>query len=767
MTHHMLITKEDSLEFHKLGNKPGKYEIHANKPLVSQYDLSLAYSPGVAYPCLEIHENPSSVYEYTNKGNMVAVISNGTAVLGLGNLGASASKPVMEGKAVLFKKFADINAIDIEVSTEDPEKFINAIRYLGDSWGGINLEDIKAPECFIIEQKLNELMDIPVFHDDQHGTAIITLAGLMNAAYITKKSLETIKIVVNGAGSAGIACIDLIKLIGVPSQNIILCDTKGVIYKGRTEGMNEWKLKHATETNCRTLAEAMVGADFFLGLSAKGAVSAEMVKSMAASPIIFALANPDPEITPEEILSVRSDAIIATGRSDYNNQVNNVMGFPYIFRGALDVRAKTINNEMKLAAANALAELARQPVPEQVYKAYSRQKMQFGPDYIIPVPFDPRLIQKISLAVAEAAIATGVARIKDFDIEKYKNDLKHRLDPTSNYMSLIYEQAQTFKQRILFAEGEEEETIKAAIMMSENEYADPILIGRENKIMPLFEKLGHLYNSSKIKIVNAATTNHLNEYIDSLYSKLQRQGYLYRDIARLVKSDRNIFAACMLARNDGDALITGLNKGYLSCLEDIVKVIPPKPDHLIFSYSILLTKERNIIISDCSVNELPTAEELANIAIQTAQIAKNMGYKPRVALLSFSNFGNPMRDKAMRVREAVDILEHRSVDFEFEGEMCPDVALNANLMKLYPFCRLSAPANVLIMPALHSSSISTKLLQELGDGRIIGPILTGFTKPVQIVPLGSDTKDIINLATFAAIESISKKQLYPIDNEKK
>ena len=749
------ISREEALAFHKMNSKPGKIAIVATKPLLTQYDLSLAYSPGVAYPCEEIYRDEDSIYEYTSKGNMVAVISNGTAVLGLGNLGAAASKPVMEGKAVLFKKFADIDAVDIEVDTEDPEEFINAVKYLGKSWGGINLEDIKSPECFVIEDRLKKIMDIPVFHDDQHGTAIIAAAGMINALYLTNRKFEDVLIVSNGSGAAGIACIELLKKLGVPDKNVVLCDSFGVIYKGRKEGMNQWKEKHAIDTNHRTLAEAMKGTDVFLGLSVKGAVSKDMVASMAKNPIIFAMANPDPEIMPEEILEVRQDAIIATGRSDYNNQVNNVMGFPYIFRGALDVRASTINEEMKLAASYALAELARLPVPDGVSKAYSGRKMKFGPEYIIPTPFDPRLITIVPYAVAKAAIETGVAKIKDFNLEQYKASLSGRLDITSNYMNLIFERIRTKKQRVIFAEGEEEETINAAMIMRDNDYIIPILVGRMHKIEPLLAKMGEGLSLDGIEVVNAATCNKLNEYIDLLYRKLQRKGYIYRDCSRLVKSDRNVFAACMLESLDADAMVTGNTKAYFNCLDDVLKVISKKSDKPIFGYSILLTNEHSIIISDSSVNEVPTAEELAEIAIQTAGIARTMSYKPRVAFMSFANFGNPNKEMATRVQNAVKILDSRKQDFEYDGEMSPDVALNPSLMALYPFCRLSAPANILIMPALNTSVISTKLFQELGGGKLIGPILHGLEKPVQIVPMGSSSEEIMHLAAFAAIEAIS------------
>lgn len=740
-----------ALEYHKMDGRPGKIGMHATKPMISQQDLSLAYSPGVAAPCLEIAKDIENIYEYTSKGNMVAVISNGTAVLGLGNLGAAASKPVMEGKAVLFKRFADIDAIDIEVDTENIEEFINAVRYLGHSWGGINLEDIKAPECFIIENRLKELMDIPVFHDDQHGTAIITAAALINALHITKRSFAETKFVVNGAGAAAIACINLVKNMGAEQENIILCDTKGVIYKGRTEGMNEWKEAYASNSKCRTLEEAIVGADVFLGLSVKGAMTKEMVATMAKDPIIFAMANPDPEITPRDVQSVRSDAIIATGRSDYNNQVNNVMGFPYIFRGALDVRATTINEHMKIAAAEAIAELARRPVPNEVLTAYSGAKLQYGKDYIIPVPFDPRLITTVPLAVAKAAIESGVAK-KILDLKQYKVELESRLNPTSNYMNWIFEKMHAKQKSIVFAEGEEEETIQAAMMMFGNNYGKPILIGRPHKIDPIVNKIGHNSTLDGVVIMNAALSHNTNRYIDFLYLRLQRQGFLYRDVARMVKTDRNIFAACMVACGDADVMVTGATKSYFTCLNDIRHVIDTKPNHILFSYSILISKNHNIIIADNNVHELPSAEELADITIQASKLARGMGYEPRAALLSFSNFGSPMRDKSERIRNAVEILDKRGVDFEYDGEMSAEVALSPELMKLYPFCRLSGPANILIMPALHTASIATGLLQELAGGVFIGPILTGLEHPVQIVQMESSANEILNYAAIAAAE---------------
>lgn len=750
------ITDQEALDFHQNG-KPGKVGILATKPLMTQRDLSLAYSPGVAIPCLEIQKNADKAYDYTAKGNFVAVISNGTAVLGLGNLGALASKPVMEGKAVLFKRFADIDAIDLEVDTENADEFINCVRFLGASWGGINLEDIKAPECFIIEDKLREVMDIPVFHDDQHGTAIITAAGMINAAHLTGRDFKSMKVVVNGAGAAGIACLELLKSMGLRNENAILCDTKGVIYKGRESGMNQWKSAHAVDTSARTLAEALTGADVFLGLSAKGAVSKEMVMNMADKPIIFAMANPDPEITPEEVKSVRPDAIVATGRSDYNNQVNNVMGFPYIFRGALDVRASTINDEMKIAAAQALAALAREHVPDEVFAAYSGRKMHYGPEYIIPVPFDPRLITTIPPAVAQAAMTSGVARKPIIDMSAYKRELGARLNPTANSMNLLFERISDNPRKVIFSEGEEEQIIRTALLWRNNGYGTPVLVGRENRIREAMVRMS-VSEIEGVEIQNAAVSTRVDHYIDFLYKRLQRAGYLYRDCVRLVKNDRNIFAACMLACGDGDALITGLTRGYTGTLNDVMQVIDPKPNHLVFGISLMIANGRTVFISDTTVHQLPSAEELADIAVQTAEKVRQMGHEPRIALLSFSNFGNPMHEKAQRVREAVAILDKRNVDFEYDGEMSADVALNPELMKLYPFCRLSGPANVLIMPALHSANIASKLLQELGGGSLIGPFLTGLEKPVQITQMGATVSDILNLTALAAVESMDIKE---------
>ncbi len=749
------ITEADALAYHAEG-KPGKISILPTKPLMTQRDLSLGYSPGVAWPCIHINKDPSKSYDYTARGNMVAVISNGTAVLGLGNLGALASKPVMEGKAVLFKRFADIDAIDLEVDTRDVDEFVNAVKYLGPSWGGINLEDIAAPECFIIEERLKEFMDIPIFHDDQHGTAIITAAAAINAADLTGRKLKDMKVVVLGAGAAGIACLDLIKRMGVKHENAILCDREGVIYEGRTTGsMNQWKSAHAIKTSKRTLAEAMEGADLFMGLASKGAVTKEMVKSMARRPIIFAMSNPDPEITPEEVYEVRQDAIVATGRSDYSNQVNNVMGFPYIFRGALDVRASAINEEMKIAAAEAIAALAREDVPEEVAAAYSGRQMHYGPDYIIPAPFDPRLMTTVPVAVAEAAMKTGVARKPITDIAAYRKTLAARRDPTASSMQQLFDQVRENPQRIIFAEGEEEKIIRAAIQWRDNGYGNPILVGRTEKVKEAAARVGADLHG--IEIANAAVSPHVDAYIDYLYPRMQRQGFLARDVARMVKNDRNIFAACMLAAGHGDCMITGVTRNYNVSLDNISRVIDTKPNECLFGITLVVAKGRTLFFSDTTVHELPEPEQLAKIAYRTANKARKLGHEPRVALLSFSTFGNPMREKAARIRDAVKILDTMNVDFEYEGEMAASVALSPELMSLYPFCRLTGPANVLIMPALHSAHIASHLLQELGDGITIGPILMGMSRPAQIVQMGATLSEILNMSVLAAIEAIQEK----------
>ena len=742
------VTDDEALLLHSSG-RPGKIEITATKPLMTQRDLSLAYSPGVAAPCLAIQKNPALAYEYTAKGNLVAVISNGTAVLGLGDIGALAGKPVMEGKAVLFKRFADIDGIDLCVDTKDVDQFVNCVRYLAPSFGGVNLEDIKAPECFIIEQRLRELMDIPVFHDDQHGTAIVAMAGLINALQITGKNLADIKLVVNGAGSAGIACVELLKAYGLPHNQVILCDTKGVIYQGRTDGMNQWKSAHAVQTDARSLADAMKGADVFFGLSAKGSVTPEMVESMAAKPIIFAMANPDPEITPEEAHDIRPDAIVATGRSDYPNQVNNVLGFPYIFRGALDVRASTINEAMKIAAAEALAELARTDVPEEMDAVYSGRRLRYGPEYILPVPFDPRLITHIPVAVAKAAMATGVARKPLASLADYARELSTRLDPTSASLQGIFEYCAQHSHSVVFAEGEDERVLRAALAFRTAGYGKPVLVGREERVTSMAASLG-LYLPDDVPILNAHKSKRNKAYTDFLYDRLKRKGYLYRDCQRLVNQDRNVFAACMVAHGDADALVTGSTRNYAGALKEILRALDPKPNQALFGLTILLARGQTVFISDTTVHELPDPDTLADIAIQTAAKARILGHEPRVALLSFSNFGNPMAEKAERIRKAVEVLDSRNVDFEYDGEMSADVALDPELLKLYPFCRLSGPANVLVMPALHTANISAKLMQKLGGGTVVGPLLMGMSKPAQIVSMGASMNDLVTAAAFAS-----------------
>ncbi len=743
---------KDSLAMHRAG-RPGKVEVVATKPLTTQRDLSLAYSPGVAAPCLEIADDPATAYDYTAKGNMVAVISNGTAVLGLGNLGGLASKPVMEGKSVLFKRFADVDAIDLELDTEDVDEFVNCVRYLGPSFGGINLEDIKAPDCFVIESRLRELMDIPIFHDDQHGTAIIAAAGLINALELSGRDIKTTTLVVNGAGSAGIACIELLKAFGMQHDNVILCDTRGVIYQGREDGMNQWKSAHAVDTKARTLEEAMKGADAFFGLSVAGAVTQDMVKSMAAKPIIFAMANPDPEITPEEARAVRKDVIFATGRSDYPNQVNNVLGFPYIFRGALDVRARTINDDMKIAAARALAELAREDVPDEVAAAYSGRRLRYGPEYIIPVPFDPRLISSIPPAVAQAAVYSGVAGMDMPDVAQYRVQLSARLDPTVSMLQAIHEQVRANPRRVGFAEGEEETSIRAAIAFAQSGLGTPVLIGREEQVRETIKRLG-LTGAENIEIHNARLSRGNRHYTEYLYTRLQRDGYLYRDCQRLVHQDRNVFSACMLVHGDIDAMVTGLSRSYSVCFDDVRRAIDPAPGQVIFGQTMVMSRGRTVFIADTTIHERPTGEQLARIARQCADKARAMGHEPRVAFLSYANFGNPPGALANQVRDAVRILDDEGADFEYDGEMSPDVALDMDLRVVYPFCRLSGPANILIMPGLHAAAISSQILQQLGGGTVIGPLLTGLTRSVQIVPISANDADMVNFATIAAHDSL-------------
>jgi len=741
------FTDQEALQFHSSG-RPGKLEVIATKPMATQRDLSLAYSPGVAVPVLAIAEDEGRAYDYTTKGNFVAVITNGTAILGLGDRGALAAKPVMEGKAVLFKRFADIDSIDLEVNSKDPDEIINCVKLLGKGWGGINLEDIKAPECFVIEQRLRELLDIPVFHDDQHGTAIIAAAGLLNALDLTGRKVKDTKLVCNGAGAAGIACLELLRAIGFKPDNLILCDTKGVIYQGRKDGMNQWKSAYAVKTDKRTLEEAMVGADVFFGLSVKGAVSKDMVKSMAAKPIIFAMANPDPEITAEEVAEARDDAIMATGRSDYPNQINNVLGFPYIFRGALDVRASAINMEMKIAAARALADLAREDVPDDVAAAYGARP-RFGSDYIIPVPFDPRLISYVPPAVAKAAMDTGVARKPIVDMDGYRHQLRSRRDPIASTLVQVYARLRRSPKRVVFAEGEEEQVIRAAVSFVHQGLGTALLVGREERVRQTAQSAG-LELGEGIEIHNARLSTRNSVYTNYLYERLQRRGYLLRDCQRLVNTDRNHFAACMVALGDADSMITGATRNFSVALEDVRRVIDPKPGHRVIGLSIVITRGRTVLVADTAVTEMPDAAELAEIAIEAAGVARRLGYEPRLAMLAFSTFGHPKGERSERVMEAVRILDHKRVDFEYDGEMAADVALNPELAAAYPFSRLTGPANVLVMPAFHSASISTKMLQELGGATVIGPLLVGLDRPVQIAPLGAKDTQLVNMAALAA-----------------
>ena len=745
-------TDEDALNFHSMNGKPGKLEICPTKPMATQRDLALAYSPGVAVPVKAIAEDPGKAYDYTNKGNLVAVITNGTAILGLGDLGALASKPVMEGKAVLFKRFADVDSIDIEVDTKDCEQFINSVRYLGPSFGGINLEDISAPDCFIIEQKLREVMDIPVFHDDQHGTAIISAAGLINALDLTGRSIKNIRMVVNGAGAAAIACVELAKSMGVPHENVTLCDSKGVIYKGREAGMNQWKSAHAIPTDARTLEDAMQDADVFYGLSIAGAVTPEMVASMAAKPIIFAMANPDPEITPEEVAEVRDDAIMATGRSDYPNQVNNVLGFPYIFRGALDVRASAINDAMKIAAAHALAELAREDVPDEVAAAYQGLRPHYGPEYIIPAPFDPRLIQKVPCAVARAAMDSGVARKLIVDLEAYAAKLSGRLDPAASILQSIFTKVKADPKRVVFAEGEEEQVVHAAYAFLNAGLGQPVLVGRAEKIEEAFAKAG-IVRPREIEIQTVESGDSNKQYVDFFYERTWRKGFLYRDCARLVRLDRNVFSSCMVGMGHADAMVTGLTRNWYISYKNIQNALGPKPGRTVIGVTLAINKGRTVLLADTAIHEMPNPEQLADIAVEAARTARRFGYEPRVALLAYSTFGYPKGQRTERMKNAVKILDQRGVDFEYDGEMAADVALSEKAMSLYPNCRLTKPANVLIMPGWNSASVSMKMLETLGGSTVIGPVLVGLEKPVQIAKFGATDSDLVNLAAIAAYDA--------------
>ena len=742
------ITDQQALDFHSLP-VPGKLSLLPTKPMATQRDLSLAYSPGVAVPVEEIARDPDLVYDYTSKGNMVAVISNGTAILGLGNLGAMASKPVMEGKSVLFKRFADIDSFDIEIEEENAEKFIECVQRFGNTFGGINLEDIGSPECFIIEQELRERLDIPVFHDDQHGTAIIATAGLINAAHLTGRKFEDMKVVLSGAGAAGLSVLGLIKRLGVKNENAIVLDSKGVIYQGRQDAMDQWKAPHAVDTSLRTLEEAMSGADVFLGLSIAGIVTQDMIRSMNDQPIIFAMANPDPEITPEQIKEVRSDAIIATGRSDYPNQVNNVLGFPYIFRGALDVRARNVNEEMKLACAHALADLARQDVPEEVAAAYHGQRPKYGPEYIIPAPFDPRLISEIPPYVAQAAMDTGVARRQIDNMDVYKKSLAQRQDPTAAILQGITGSVVQNPKTIVFAEGEEPAVIRAAQSFQQRGLGKAILIGREKPIYDNMKLLG-IEKPENYTILNARLFDRNAEFTEYLYSRLQRKGFLRRDAQRLVNNDRNVFSALMLHHGLADGMVTGVTRSYDIALRDVRLVLNHVENERTMGVSIVVNKSRTLFIADTNITEFPSAEDLADIAETTASFALQFGFEPRVAFLSYSTFGNPVGERMLRVRKAVEILDDRNTNFEYEGDLAADVALDPLHTLTYPFSRLTGSANILIMPAIHSASISTKLLDTVGGATVLGPFLTGLEKPVQICPLGATASEIVQMATLAA-----------------
>ena len=741
-------TDREALEFHS-HNKPGKIEITSSKNMTTKRDLALAYSPGVAAPVRAISENPEAAFDYTSKGNLVAVISNGSAILGMGNLGALASKPVMEGKAVLFKRFADIDSIDLEIDSSDPNEIINSIKNFAPSFGGINLEDIAAPDCFIIEEKLKEILDIPVFHDDQHGTAIITTAALINALDISKKSIDTIRIVVNGAGASAMACTNLFKKSGVPQKNITMIDRKGVIFRGR-ENLNQWKSSHAIETSDRSLDDAIKGADVFLGLSAKGALSKDMVKKMSKNPIIFACANPDPEITPEEIEEVRSDAIIATGRSDYPNQVNNLIGFPYIFRGALDVRSKTINEEMKVAAAHAIANLAKEDVPDEVVAAMGGERPHYGKDYIIPSTFDPRLISVIPAAVAKAAIETGVARVKIENFEIYKDQLKQRLDPTVTIMQGINSYIKRKPKKVIFADGEDENMLKAAIAFKNSKLGIPILVGNKDKIKEQIKRIGYNDNFD-IEIVNSKDTSKRQKYVQYVFKKLQReQGMLERDCDRLVRNDRVVWASCMVASGDADAMVTGNTRRYSSSLEKITKVVDPRSGEIMFGLNLVVNRGKTIFVCDTSVIEYPDANQLAEMAVSASRVVRLFGFDPKVAFLSHSTFGQPITDRTKRISDAVEILKKKKVDFKFDGEMQPDVALEEIYKELYPFSEIVGNSNVLIMPSQHSAAISYKMIKSMSRAKLIGPLLIGLGLPIEIAPLRSSTSDIINLASIAA-----------------
>ena len=743
----MKIQEQEILEYHE-GQKPGKLEVIASKPFMTQRDLSLAYTPGVALPCRLIEKDPDAAFRYTGKGNLVAVVTNGTAVLGLGDIGALAGKPVMEGKAVLFKRFADVNVFDIELATKDPDEFIRAVKLLEPTFGGINLEDVRAPECFYIEEQLQQQMDIPVFHDDQHGTAIISSAALLNGLELAGKSIEKVKVVFAGAGAAGIACANMMIALGVDPANVLMTDSKGVLYEGRGDSMNEYKQRYVRRTDARTLEDALKGADVFVGVSQANTVTREMIRSMANTPIVMAMANPDPEITYEEAVAARRDVIMATGRSDYPNQVNNVLGFPFIFRGALDVRATTINEEMKIAAARAIAELARQPVPEEVAAAYGRNQ-QFGRDYIIPAPFDPRLMEVVSSAVARAAMDSGVAQAPIEDFEAYRHQLKSRLNPTTSVLTSVYAEVRNNPKRVIFAEGEEEVVLRAAIQYRDFGYGTPVLVGRTQAVLDKLAGLG-IDDPTTFEIENSADSERVPQMVEYLYKRLQRRGYTERDVRRMVNQDRNVFASLLLALGHGDAMISGITRPFAQTMREVSRVLDHKPGQVPFGIHLTIGKNYTVFLADTTINERPSAEELAHIAKETAAVARRLGHEPRVAFLSYSTFGNPPGKWLENIRDAVNLLDAEQPGFEYEGEMAPDAALNPRVMALYPFSRLSAPANVLIMPGLQSANLSAKLLRELVGNATIGPMLIGMEKAVQIAPMTASAPDVLTLAVLAA-----------------
>jgi len=748
-----MTKKMDALEYHSTGRK-GKIEVISSKPCLTSRDLSLAYTPGVAEPCLEIEKNPEDAYKYTAKGNLVAVVSNGTAVLGLGNIGAIAGKPVMEGKGVLFKRFADVDVFDLEVNTENPDDIIKVVQLLEPTFGGINLEDIKAPECFYIEETLKKTMNIPVFHDDQHGTAIISSAALINALMLVNKKIENIRMVVNGAGAAGVACANLAISLGAQQKNVFMCDTKGVIFKGRTEGMNPYKERLAVETELRTLEEAMQGADVFIGVSAKGAVTQQMVRDMAKDPIIMAMANPDPEITPEEALSVRSDVIMATGRSDYPNQVNNVLGFPFIFRGALDVRASTINEEMKKAAVMALAELAREDCPDSVCRAYGNEKFSFGRNYIIPKPFDPRALLRVAPAVAKAAMDSGVARMPLDDMDKYTESLEALQGKAKETMRLIINKAKCDPKKIVFPEGDNEKILKAAHALIEEGIAQPILIGSKKKVL---EKIAELGMDLNVTIIDPEDSELTEGYAQELYRLRQRKGVTLSEARRIVRrKSRNHFGSMMVHMGDADTLLSGIDAHYPETIRPALEVIGKQPQLSgVHGMYMMIFKKGIYFLADTTVDIDPTAEELAETAILAAEKVRLLDIEPRIAMLSFANFGSVNNPLAIKVKKAVEIVKQKAPDLEIDGEMQADTAVTPDLLANYPFSSLTGPANILIFPDLNSGNICYKLLHRLGGAEAIGPILMGMKKPVHVLQRGDDVSNIVNMAAIAVVDAQS------------